>query len=157
MKKIVLMYHDIIPDQDYSSGMHVPASDTYKLNNMKFEEQVAAIRDYLDKNNLPSESVEFTFDDGGYTFLTEAAPILEKYGFKGVFFVTTSFIDQDGFLTSAQVKELSTRGHVVGSHSHWHNPEMMKKSAEENRQEWQMSVEKLKSITKVSHTRSMRV
>ena len=69
---------------------------------------------------LQGKDVLFTFDDGGVSFVTKAAPILEKYGHKGVFFVSTKYIGTPGVLSAGQVKELELRGHVVGTHSHSH-------------------------------------
>lgn len=42
----------------------------------------------------PPRAVAITFDDGYRNNLTHAAPLLERYGFKATFFVTTGFIDR---------------------------------------------------------------
>jgi peptidoglycan/xylan/chitin deacetylase (PgdA/CDA1 family) len=46
--------------------------------------------------------------------------MLERRGWRGHFFITTSRIGSPGFLTAAEVRELADRGHAVGSHSHTH-------------------------------------
>ena len=87
----------------------------YKVEESAFEEQVKA---------LQGKDVVFSFDEGGESFHTKASPLLEQYGFKGVFLISTKYIGTQGFLTEEQVKELAERGHVVGSHSHTH-PEIL--------------------------------
>ena len=134
---VVLMYHDIVTADDKSSGFQNESAFQYKVEESAFEEQVKA---------LQGKDVVFTFDDGGESFLTKAAPILEKYGFKGVFFISTKYIGTQGFLTKEQVKELSERGHVVGSHSHTHPEIFTKLSKAEIHEEWRKSYEILKDI-----------
>lgn len=137
MKRVVLMYHDIVTTKDKSSGFQNKNAFLYKVEESAFEEQVKA---------LQGREEVFTFDDGGESFLTKAAPILEKYGFKGVFFISTKYIGTQGFLTEEQVKALAERGHVVGSHSHTHPEIFTKLSKEEIREEWRKSYDILKDI-----------
>lgn len=70
---------------------------------------------------LPSKPVMFTFDDTIEEHYTVAATELEKYGFKGVFFLMTVSIGRPGYLTKEQVKDLSDRGHVIASHTYDHH------------------------------------
>ncbi len=88
----------------------------------------------------------FTFDDGGESFLTVAAPVLEKYGFKGLFFISTQYIGTPGFLTREQIKELDKRGHIIGSHTHSHPEDLSKLTVEEVYNEWKESARILSSI-----------
>ena len=134
---VVLMYHDIVTKEDKSSGFQNESAFQYKVEESAFEEQVKA---------LLGKDVIFTFDDGGVSFLTKAAPILEKYDFKGVFFISTKYIGTPGFLTAEQVKALEGRGHVVGSHSHTHPEIFTKLTKEEIHEEWSKSYEILQSI-----------
>lgn len=134
---VVLMYHDIVTTDDKSSGFQNRNAFEYKVEESAFEAQVKA---------LQGKDVVFTFDDGGVSFLTKAAPILEKYGFKGVFFISTKYIGTPGFLTKEQLKELSERGHVIGSHSHTHPEIFTKLSNKEIMREWHLSAQVLKEI-----------
>lgn len=136
--KVVLMYHDIVMRDDTSSGFQNDSAFQYKVEAGKFEEQVKALSDRKD--------VAFTFDDGGVSFLTIAAPILEKYGKRGVFFISTKYVDTDGFLTKEQVRELEERGHIIGSHSHSHPDNIAALSVAEMDAEWQGSCKILKDI-----------
>lgn len=134
---INLMYHDISVGSDVSSGFQTEVSMVYKVDVSEFERQVKL---------CVGKDVAFTFDDGGESFYTEAAPILEKYGFKGIFFVSTAYIGTPGFLTEEQIKELDARGHIIGSHTHNHlrNLSLLDKQTIEN--EWSKSVEILSNI-----------
>ena len=134
---VVLMYHDIVTDDDKTSGFQGKNAFEYKVEATAFERQV---------KTLQGKNVVFTFDDGGVSFITKAAPILEKYGFKGVFFISTKYIGTPGFLSAEQVKELVERGHIVGSHSHTHPEIFTKLSGEEITQEWQLSSQTLRGI-----------
>lgn len=139
MKCIVLMYHDIYRDSTTESGFQNPTAIKYKVRADRFEAQVAAIDSYLRKRKLPASSIDFTFDDGGISFLTVAAPILEKYGFRGIFFVSTGYIGANGFLDVNQIKELQHRGHLIGNHSHSHPERMSVMTTQELNDEWYTS------------------
>lgn len=137
MEKIVLMYHDIVTSKDKSSGFQNDSAFQYKVDEQRFTETVRLCD--------PSK-VLFTFDDGGLSFLTLAAPILEQYGHKGVFFITTDYIGTPGFLDANQIKELESRGHIVGSHSCSHPHNMAVLSDEAIEREWLDSTKALEDI-----------
>lgn len=136
---ITLMYHDIYNRDVCESGFQNSTALKYKISLVEFEEQVRSISEYLKQRKLSSSTVRFTFDDGGESFLKEAAPILEKYGFRGLFFISTGYIGTKGFLDASQIKELVNRGHIVGSHSHSHPERMSAMSAEQIKDEWTIS------------------
>lgn len=135
--KIALMYHDISVGTDMSSGFQTQVSMDYKVDQHVFEEQV---------KSCIGKDVVFTFDDGGESFLTVAAPILEKYGFKGVFFVSTKQIGTKGFLSAQQIKELDARGHIIGSHTHSHPKNLSLLTPVEIFKEWKGSIDILSDI-----------
>lgn len=86
---------------------------------------------------LPEKPVMLTFDDTSLGQYTVAAPELEKYGFKGVFFIMTVSLGRPNYMTRAQVKELSDRGHLIGSHT-WDHQNVKKYQG----QDWITQVEK---------------
>lgn len=86
---------------------------------------------------LPEKPVMLTFDDTSLGQYTVAAPELEKYGFKGVFFIMTVSLGRANYMSKAQVKELSDRGHVIGSHT-WDHQNVKKYQG----QDWVTQVEK---------------
>ncbi|GEO04916.1 hypothetical protein AAE02nite_25800 [Adhaeribacter aerolatus] len=66
---------------------------------------------------LPPKPVMLTFDDTALDQYAVAAPEMERYGFKGVFFIMTVSLGRPRYMTRAQVKELADAGHVIGSHT----------------------------------------
>jgi peptidoglycan/xylan/chitin deacetylase (PgdA/CDA1 family) len=113
-------YHTILPDQLYA---------------------------YLNEGKpLPSKPVMLTFDDTDLDQYTVAKPLLEKYGYKGVFFVMTVSIGRPRYMSKEQIKELSDNGHVIGSHT-WDHHNVKKYQGKD----WEIQIEKptklLESIT----------
>ena len=145
-KQIVLMYHDLYSCDKSESGFQNSTAFKYKVSAEKFEAQVRAIMEYEKTFHLKSDFVDFTFDDGGVSFLTIAAPILEKYGFKGKFYISTAYLGTKGFLNKEQVRELHQRGHHIGSHSHTHHERMDVLTVDNIKDEWNISQSILKGI-----------
>jgi len=89
-------YHTILPDQLY---------------------------DYLTKGaELPSKPILLTFDDTDGDQYHEARPELMKYGFKGVYFITTTNILKNyHYMDFKQIKQLSDEGNVIGNHTFTHS------------------------------------
>jgi peptidoglycan/xylan/chitin deacetylase (PgdA/CDA1 family) len=107
-------------------------------------------------------AVIITFDDGYRDNAEVAAPILEEFDFRGVFFVSTGFVDGDnevvrGFrsyaglpnMTWDQVAGLVERGHDVGLHGHRH-PNYAALSRTEAEEDFAKSVESLRSRLGIS-------
>ncbi|MBR3938381.1 MAG: polysaccharide deacetylase family protein [Bacteroidales bacterium] len=120
MKHIALMYHDVYVDDTKESGFETPGAVHYKISKDVFLSHVKAISDFCYEKNISKEFVDFTFDDGGVSFYTVIAPVLEEYGWYGKFFISTKYIGTKGFLSEDQIRELRKRGHIIGSHSHQH-------------------------------------
>ncbi len=83
-----------------------------------------------------------TFDDGGVSALAIASA-LEARGWLGTFFVVTSRIGTPGFLDADEIRELSARGHEIGSHSHTHPSYMARRDTAAVGWEWRTSAESL--------------
>ncbi len=62
-----------------------------------------------------------TFDDSHEEHFSIADSLLRRYGFRGVFFVMTIPLGKHGYMTAAQLKLLSNRGHVIAAHT-WDHP-----------------------------------
>ena len=58
-----------------------------------------------------------TFDDSRVEHSQIAAPVMEKYGFRGVFFIMTITYNKKNYMTTDQIAQLSKAGHTVGLHS----------------------------------------
>jgi len=135
-----LMYHDVTPrGREDTSGFAGGDAARYKLTPEQFERHLAAIAAAAGVPPL------FTFDDGGAS--AEAiADALERHGWRGYFFVTTSRINQTGFVTAPAIRRLDARGHVVGSHSHTHPLRMARCSRPRLVDEWRQSVARLSDL-----------
>jgi peptidoglycan/xylan/chitin deacetylase (PgdA/CDA1 family) len=124
---VFLMYHELeIPRRPLCQSE--PGYARYVLPESDFRAQV----DHLKANGWQGLSVgqaiafpqgrnvAITFDDGCETDLLAAAPILQQAGFSATFFVTCGWLGKPGYLSPAQLKELSGRGFEIGCHSMTH-------------------------------------
>lgn len=144
MKRIVLMYHDVYEKNPNESGFNRASMLQYKISKDDFIKQVEAVRKKL--ASYDGIEVVFTFDDGGVSFLSIVAPVLEANGLKGLFFISTKYLNSDGFLTKEQLIELDMRGHIIGSHSYSHPENLKDLSFEKQTKEWTDSFDDLQSI-----------
>lgn len=120
MSKIVLMYHDVYEKNPIESGFNSPGANHYKISKDVFTEHVKIISQYCESKSIDKENIVFTFDDGGVSFNTIIAPILEEYGWRGIFFISTKLVGSNEFLSQKQIVDLCKRGHIIGAHSHSH-------------------------------------
>lgn len=128
----ILCYHrirNILP----SDGKNMK---TYSVSPAHFAQQMKALHDngfhtilpqqlyeYLVHNkSLPKKPVLITFDDTREEQYRLGASEMNKYGFKGVFFIMTISINRPGYMTKTQIKNLSDNGNCIGAHSWDHNP-----------------------------------
>lgn len=155
-RTIVFMYHDVVDAGLHdASGFVGEAAATYKVDTAVFESHLHALGTIADPTPvlasdgsfiMPRDGCLVTFDDGGVSALTHAAPVLEALGWRGVFFVTAGRIGRPGFLSSEQIRELWRRGHVIGSHSLSHPPQMAAMLDAAVFDEWQRSQDMLSDI-----------
>jgi peptidoglycan/xylan/chitin deacetylase (PgdA/CDA1 family) len=93
----VLLYHHILPRDDFKSGnAFVIAAEDFEAHMRYLHENgytsvtLDGLRAFLyDKEPLPEKSVMITFDDGYYSNIQYAYPILKEYGFTAVIFLIT--------------------------------------------------------------------
>jgi peptidoglycan/xylan/chitin deacetylase (PgdA/CDA1 family) len=124
---VYLMYHEIeLPGrrmyQDESGYRR------YVVRHADFEAQIRwlqsagwhgqCVSEALANPQLPG--VVITFDDGCETDLLTAAPLLRELGVNATFYITVGFLGKPGFLTRAQLRELTELGFEIGSHSLTH-------------------------------------
>ncbi|WP_026903690.1 polysaccharide deacetylase family protein [Pedobacter glucosidilyticus] len=98
---------------------------------------------------LPKKPVMITFDDTDLDQFEVGKKTLDKYGFKGVYFIMTVAIGKRGkvkYMDKAQIKQLADEGNTIGSHTYDH--QNVKKYQGED---WVTQIEKptktLKEIT----------
>jgi peptidoglycan/xylan/chitin deacetylase (PgdA/CDA1 family) len=70
--------------------------------------------------SFDGKTVCVTFDDGCETDLLAAAPILKEFRFGATFYITVGFLGNPGYLSEAQVRNLSALGFEIGCHSLTH-------------------------------------
>ena len=62
-----------------------------------------------------------SFDDNDKEQYTVGATEMNKYGFKGVYFIMTISINRTRYMSEQQLKELSDSGHVIAAHTWDHH------------------------------------
>ena len=156
MKTISLLYHDVINNGNYdTSGFRGLAAARYKLKSDDFEAHCKALAGALIapptkvfdavRSQHAAARVLLTFDDGGAS-ATQVADILEGFGWHGHFFITTSCIGQNAFVSEDQIRDLRNRGHAVGTHSSSHPQRMSYLTWDEMLEEWRTSIQTLSEI-----------
>lgn len=126
----VLMYH-ALEDASNPAGSKNPGEQLYVLSRDAFYGQmeylhnngftVLLLDELLQLDEWPERGVVLTFDDGHQSNYTIALPILEKFGFKAHFFITTGWLNTPYFLTLEQVQKLADKGMPIGSHGVTHS------------------------------------
>ncbi len=157
MRALSLEYHDVFGADPDESGFPGAGPASYKLTRVAFESHLRRI---AASRIGPTPTVTawaagaagserplfFTFDDGGLSAYTMIADALEAHGWRGHFFMTAARIGTPTFLSPSQLRQLSARGHVIGSHSYSH-PVMMGTLDEESlREEWHRSTAALADL-----------
>jgi peptidoglycan/xylan/chitin deacetylase (PgdA/CDA1 family) len=70
---------------------------------------------------LPSKPFMITYDDSDEEQFRIAKPEMDKYGFKGVYFLMTISIGRPNYMTKEQIKQLADEGHAIASHTWDHH------------------------------------
>ena len=140
MNSVALLYHDVVLNGAYeSSGFRGADADIYKLDAREFLQHLDAI------SSVNAQAL-ITVDDGGVSAAENIAPLLERFGLNGYFFVPTDWIGRDGFLSREQIRELRSRGHLIGSHSCSHPERISHCTWDRICEEWRRSVDILSEI-----------
>ena len=127
----ILCYHRL---RDYRAS-DGPGAKTYIVPAAVFQRQIKMLADsgyhtitpdeyyaYLTSGvSLPEKPVMISFDDTSEEQFTVGAAELDKYDFKGVFFIMTISIGRPGYMSTEQLKDLSAKGHVIASHTTDHH------------------------------------
>jgi peptidoglycan/xylan/chitin deacetylase (PgdA/CDA1 family) len=151
-KVATFLYHDVC-DDPRECGFQRRAAMPYKQTRAVFVQhlqQMAAAgtppKPVWDLDVAsPGKNVLITFDDGGKGALC-AAEELNRFGWKGHFFVTTGLIGTRTFLNADEIRYLHSCGHVIGSHSDTHPDIFRALPFEQMVGEWRTSCAKLADI-----------
>ena len=126
----VLMYHEVLSNIEAKKTAQ-RMTQAYIMSDDMFEKQIEALTSkgyssllFDDVSQVDSDGkyVVLTFDDGLFGNYKYVLPILQKYGFKAIFFITTDLIGTDGYMDWAELLELKKQGMSVQSHAVTHNP-----------------------------------
>jgi peptidoglycan/xylan/chitin deacetylase (PgdA/CDA1 family) len=116
----VLVYHTIdeVKGQPACPEMISPERFEQQLKWLSRRRRVTPLIETLSrKQNL----VALTFDDGYRDNLTAALPLLEKYSMPATIFMVAGFVDRDGYLSAAELREIAKHPLItIGSHGLWH-------------------------------------
>lgn len=127
----ILCYHQIREIKASDSEM----IKTYAVTPAAFAAQMKALsdngfqtilpdqlREYLLYDGpLPPKPVMITFDDTREEQYRLGAAEMDKYGFKGVFFIMTVSINRPNYMSKEQIRRLSDSGHIVAAHTWDHH------------------------------------
>ena len=118
----ILAYHRV----GEPKGDHVPTVSPTTFERhlrwlVQFRYQVLSMDELADSlerdKSPPKRSIVITFDDGYGETYEIAWPLLRKFGFPAIVFVTLNEIGLPGFGTWEQVSEMSQDGLMIGSHT----------------------------------------
>jgi len=127
MKYPVFMYHALVLD-----GLELLEADPhYSITLEEFSEhiniciangfKITSLLDFHFRSEYKSKQslCFYTFDDGHCSNYI-AAKLLKKQNFTGDFFINTSKIDEENYLTSSQLREMHEMGMSIQTHGHEH-------------------------------------
>lgn len=150
MKALSLGYHDVTEEGVAPETARRSGAAHYGLGRARFREHLEAMRRagcQVSTVAEPSGSPLFlTFDDGGAGADTVVADELERMGWRGHFFITSDWIGCPGFLDVRSIRDLYSRGHVIGSHTRSHPARMANLGWGEMISEWKDSRSVLEDI-----------
>jgi peptidoglycan/xylan/chitin deacetylase (PgdA/CDA1 family) len=126
----ILCYHHIRPLK-----MPGKASSGYEVTPESFRAQMKMLSDsgyhtvlpdqlynYLAFGTaLPEKPVMITYDDTDEEQFSIGKTEMDKYGFKGVYFLMTISINRPRYMSKEQIKQLSNEGHAVECHTWDHH------------------------------------
>ncbi|HVM30893.1 MAG TPA: polysaccharide deacetylase family protein [Candidatus Limnocylindrales bacterium] len=125
----VLIYHHVTCDQP----SNLPNTQIW-ICPARFEAQLKHLKDrgwrtitadqladHVKNRTCPApRTMVVTIDDSALFGYTQAAPILEKLGMRGTYFVVVGLAGQSNALSFNHMRQLVARGHAVGNHSMTH-------------------------------------
>ena len=127
----ILCYHHI----RYFRANESESMKSYSVTPVAFAEQMKALKDsgyqtilpgqlynYLVHNGpLPAKPVMLTYDDTDEEQYSIGKTEMDKYGFKGVYFIMTISINRPRYMSKEQLKNLADSGHAVEAHTWDHH------------------------------------
>jgi peptidoglycan/xylan/chitin deacetylase (PgdA/CDA1 family) len=124
----ILNYHRVRRDKE---ELQRCSADYYCITEQQLEQHLVFLRDggfrtllmeeFLSAGAVEKKSVILTFDDGHCSDLELAAPLLQRFGFRAVFFICIEYVGQPGYMSWEQIAQLQRLGMSVQSHGLRHH------------------------------------
>jgi peptidoglycan/xylan/chitin deacetylase (PgdA/CDA1 family) len=122
----ILLYH-YVDGETSTSRYQVSVSDfraqMETLHNLGYTSITIStlLNALLEGAELPEKPVVITFDDGHESVYENAFPIMNEFGFSGVFYIVANRIDDvTDFVNVEQLKAMIAAGWEIGSHGYTH-------------------------------------
>ena len=150
MNFYIFKYHEVTNQPD-KTGFINKGAYPYKHSELDFATHLKIIlkrfkkTSHIYETSINNNKLIMTFDDGGVSSM-HIAKELEEMNCRGYFFIVTSLINKNNFLSKSQIYDLSNRGHIIGSHSHTHPTLFKDLSFKEKLYEWKESRKILEDI-----------
>lgn len=152
----VLCYHHIRPIRPNESE----TMKSYSVTPAAMAEQMKALNDSGYKTILPDQLYEYlvhgaalpekpimlSYDDTDEEQFSIAKTEMDKYGFKGVYFIMTISMNRPRYMTKEQIKQLSDEGHVIAGHT-WDHHMVTKLQGDDWNKQLVKPQEQLQAIT----------
>ena len=122
----ILCYHNIAKSPDKVNELWISEAQLDQQMQTLYDSGFHTIvpgqlYDHLTKGvPLPPKPVMISFDDTHESHFSIAAPILEKYGFRGVFFFMTNLIGKKKYISERQIKKNAEKYHAIEIHTYDH-------------------------------------
>ena len=151
----VLMYHHVgpLPDNadDTRRGLTVSAENfesqlKYLKDNNYIISTLKELYEMISRGEDVSRVIVLTFDDGYSDNFDYAWDTMQKYDVKGTFFIISGKIGQNEYMSEQQIKNLSSFGNEIGSHTVNH-PSMKNLSPDQARSELSDSKNALEELS----------
>lgn len=126
----VLMYHEVSREKLEGGSAH-HLTPAYDIPAALFDEHMSLLAQSGFRTPLLQDTAGFdpaakqviiTFDDGLVGNFAYALPILQRHGFRAVFFVAVGAVGKPHYMTWDQLRELCGNGMEVQSHTVSHRP-----------------------------------
>lgn len=146
-KSIPILYYHAVSDDVWGMDALFVSPKTFdmQMQYLKTAGYTPITFDELPQSSKYTNPILITFDDGYENNYTEAYPILKKYQFKAVVFLTTQFIDKPRYLKTTQVQAMRDLVHFE-AHTLRH-PDLTSLGASALKDELQTPKEILKNLT----------
>ncbi|WP_343693589.1 polysaccharide deacetylase family protein [Chitinophaga sp.] len=126
----ILCYHNISKGNGGKEDLlHISEQHLYEQLQYLYDNGYVSITPdeiYAYKNGgapLPAKPIMITFDDSHSEHYSIALPALNKFHFRGVFFIMTVCLNKPGWLTTSEIKDMSMQGQIIACHT-WDHPNL---------------------------------